>query len=255
MLRALSLPGSRSCLSAARQWWAAASCTQGLPEPVAGRVRAHQLRALLKVNALMTAATTIIALVVAYKLHRSAPLSVGVWMFAVLLFFAGQVRILLKRRGPPPRTASARTIRRAERAAVNLAVIWGSPPALFLPYATLDQRFVVIQISIGMLFCGALALASIPRAAITYAGLTVLLFVAFLLTRSLETALTIIPILLTFLAIICGTIVTLGRQAAQHVADQQLISDAAAEQKRLRDEMRRREARARMLASAVTTHR
>ena len=145
---------------------------------------------------------------------------------------------------------SARSIRLAERSAAYLALIWGSLPALFLPDATLDQRFIVLQISIGMLFAGALALASIPRAAIFYASLTVLLFSAYLLTRSADSALTIIPILLTFLAIIAGTIVTLGRQAAQHVIDQQLIADAAAEQKRLRDEMRARESRAHAIALA-----
>jgi hypothetical protein len=222
-----------------------ATCTSGLAEPIAGRVRANQLRSLFRLNALMTTATLCIAIVIGGMFAGDAPLRVAAWLLAMAFFFVAQVRIMLRRRsGTVPRTVSPRGPRLAERTAAVLGLIWGAVPVLFYPVADVREQFVLGGIAIGMMCCGAFVLAAIPRAAIIFAAVTATLNMAGLLTGSATTMLPALAMLAIFLAIIGTSVVTLGRQAAQHVIDQHLIAEAALQQTQLRNAMKTREARA-----------
>lgn len=237
--------GVRSVWTRLSTWWSMASCTSGLAEPIAGRVRANQLRALFRLNALMTTATVCIAVVIGAMFFDDAPMRVAAWLLAMACFFAGQVTVLLRRRGGiAPRIASPRGPRLAERTAAVLGLIWGAVPVLFYPVADVEQQFVLGGIAIGMMCCGAFALATIPRAAIIFAAVTATLNMVGLLMVSTAMVPPALATLAIFLTIIGTTVVTLGRQAAQHVVDQQLIAEAALQQTQLRDAMKTREARA-----------
>jgi hypothetical protein len=238
-------------LQSLRQWWASTNCIEGLDEQLAGRVRAYQLRGLFKINVLMVPTTLLTALVVAITFWDQSPRSVIVWLFAIFYFFAVQVDMLVRRGRRPPASATERGIKGAERSAIWLAFVWGSVPLLFSWEAEPGQHFLLATITTGTLCVGSLALATVPRAAIIYAVLTVVLLSASLAAAPTGNGLAAFVILIILLATICGTVVTFGQQASRHVVDQQLIAHAAAEQKRLREAMIVRELRARTIVDRI----
>lgn len=225
------------------RWWGEASCTYGLSEQAAGRVRANQLRAVFKLNALMTTVSLLTAIVIASTFGPEVPVRVAAWLFAMGLFFCGQVAVLRKRRGLPPRSASTRGPRLIERAGLWLAMIWGSVPLLFYGQVDAGHDFLIGAIALGMMCGGAFVLSSLPRAAIKFSALTAAMVFLAIFNGPVNAVVPVGVMLLVFLAIICGSVVTFGLQAARHVVDQMLIADAAEAQKQLRADMHRREAK------------
>lgn len=132
-------------------------------------IRAKHLRALTRL-APFTLGASILNGVIAWNALRysaSMPVLTG-WILAlaaVALFgLAGSWR----QRGALRERASPRAIRRAVFHSALLALVWGSMSVVWYPTASLSQRMIIAMLTTGMLGGGAMALAAVPLASITY---------------------------------------------------------------------------------------
>ena len=221
-------------------WWSGLSCTEGLEDELAGRVRAHQLAGVIRLNGVMTAATLLNTIIVGAVFFADAPLVTGAWLAVsgalLLLQFR---RIFLGRNREVRPTASARSIGRAQRNATLLALIWGAVPIMFFAGASADERFLLATVSAGMLCGGALALATIPRAAICFTAVMGFATALTLLMQGVSgTFAGVLLMLAAFLTIVILSVLSFGRQTAQAVVDRDTIARATAERERLEADAR-----------------
>jgi C4-dicarboxylate-specific signal transduction histidine kinase len=88
---------------------------------------------------------------------------------AAVFFVSGIIYFRRRRRRGPPRSASqSHAARRATLNALALGLCWAALPLLFFQEASPGTRLLIACLSAGMLYGGALALASIPFAAMAF---------------------------------------------------------------------------------------
>jgi len=189
-------------------------------EVLAGRFRARQIQAVLRLTPLTMLANFFNACVVVYTFWRQInPLLLGGWALCVLYAAGvGMESWIAWQRGRPPETASASALTKAAKHAALLALLWSTLPMLLLPMAQPESRLMLSSVAVGMLCAGGFALATIPQAALTYVGvMAVGTFIGLVrLDHSLALELTILLVMYTF--IVMGSVLSNARtfQARLH---------------------------------------
>ncbi len=137
-------------------------------EELAGRIRAGQVRSVLRHMAPMTAVTAFNGAVLVASLRREAD-TLLLCLFAALLaglLGPAAARRLNSSRSRPRVRASAGVLRRLNRNALLLGTLWGSVPVLFFADASESSRLVITSLCAGMIGGGAFVFASVPGAAL-----------------------------------------------------------------------------------------
>jgi len=180
---------------------------------LAGRFRARQIQAVLRLTPLTMLANFFNACVVVYAFwHQVNPLLLGGWALCVVYAAGvGMESWLAWQRGKVPESASARALTKASKHAALLALLWTTLPMLLLPMAPVESRLMLSSVAVGMLCAGGFALATIPQAALTYVGImSVGTFIGLIrLDHSLAVEMTILLVMYTF--IVMGSILSNAR--------------------------------------------
>ena len=147
----------------------------GPEEPLAadieGRVRALQVRSVVRLTPL-TAAVNALNAGIVLVVFSDSPLfaTLCAWAFLVLLANGSALRNWRRTRGDAaPRSVSARGIQRATRRASLLAVLWAMPAALLFPDAAPDRQLLLTALTTGMMCAGGFALSTMRGAGSAYA--------------------------------------------------------------------------------------
>lgn len=139
----------------------------------AGRFRARQIQAVLRLTPLTMFANALNGIIVVVTFWQMInPVMLVGWGLCV--FYAAAVGFdswLRWQRGRAPEAASARALKRAARHAALLALLWALVPMFLLPLASLESQVMLSTIAVGMLCAGGFALATIPQAALTYVAI------------------------------------------------------------------------------------
>lgn len=162
--------------TATRQFWNGDLAVFGhraISDSGAGRLRAAQVGAIIAYTPWITLASVFNAFVLVASMS-STPLAGAAWLWSTLVVslsaftFSGWLR---KRGRTPPAEVSIRAIHSVIRRAAVMGAIWAAAPPIFYDGAGDVGRLVILCLSAGMMGGGAFALATVPAAALTYAGL------------------------------------------------------------------------------------
>ncbi len=133
------------------------------------RLRAEQLSVVLRQTAGMMLANVCNALVLVADFWGTRQFISAVYWAAAVLSVSGYIYFRHRFRRRVPRSASqSRAVRRATLNALALGLCWAALPLLFFQEAGPGTRLLIACLSAGMLYGGALALASIPFAAAAF---------------------------------------------------------------------------------------
>jgi signal transduction histidine kinase len=138
----------------------------------AARLRAEQFSAVLRHTPSMMFANIFNALVVVITFWRTPAFSSALFWAAAVFSVAGYIYLRQCRRrfAPHSPAPSSRIITRSIANALILGSCWAALPIIFFQDASSGARFLIACLSAGMLYGGAFALASIPAAAVAFAG-------------------------------------------------------------------------------------
>ena len=139
-----------------------------LPETSLRRLRAAQLRAVLRLTPVLMAANVGLAAVVVAA-HGRAELMLWAWAGAVLVLAVLGLRGWRRSRRRPVAEASARAISVLTRQSLLLGLVWGLLPPLLMRDGSLEAASLSIALVASSLSCGSFALVSAPGAALAYA--------------------------------------------------------------------------------------
>ncbi|HYY83675.1 MAG TPA: EAL domain-containing protein [Beijerinckiaceae bacterium] len=141
-----------------------------LTEQMAGRVRVEQVAQVARYTPGMMLANACAAPVLAAALWPSPARWAALAWAAVMIAIAAAFGLGQRRRKarPKPTSASGRGVRLTIRNAAVLGLLWSSAPVTFFGDATHGGQLVIASVSAGVLCAGALALASIPLAAMAF---------------------------------------------------------------------------------------
>ena len=190
-----------------------------IAEPSAGRLRAAQIAAIFQYTPWMMLATVFnaIVLVATFSVGRLFPASLC-WAGVVT---AMSVHTLLgwrrNRHRATPATTSVRAIHSAIRRAAVFGFLWAILPMLFFEDAGGIGRLVIVCLCAGMLGGGAMALATVPAAALAYTC-TIFAGVAIAFSLLIETInLPLLLLLLSYTAIILRVVIAHAVLFAEHL--------------------------------------
>ena len=136
----------------------------------AGRFRARQLQAVLRLTPVAMAINVMNAALILWALWPQgsqaflAAWAAGIGGVAVL----GLRGWLQGRRRPPAISVSVRAPRRAALQATVLGSLWAVMPAVMLPRVDAPAQFLLSMVTTGMICAGGFALSSLPTAATAY---------------------------------------------------------------------------------------
>jgi len=142
------------------------------PEPLAGRIRARQLQAVMRLTPLATAANVVNVLCV-WVVFRHHPLFVALlgWGATVMLAMGRALHGWYRAQGRPPRdTLPRRATHRAVVGATGQGVLWGLLPVLLFPGSESAHQVLVGTLTAGMMCAGAFMMGTVPAAATGFAG-------------------------------------------------------------------------------------
>ncbi len=141
-------------------------------ESRAGRFRARQIHAVLRLTPLTMFANVLNAGIIGLTFNDIInPLLLTGWILCVLYASGVGIEAWIKwRRGKGPRTVSPRALDRAAKHAALLGLLWSMLPIFLLPLASREDQLMLASVTVGMLCAGGFALATIPQAALTYVG-------------------------------------------------------------------------------------
>jgi C4-dicarboxylate-specific signal transduction histidine kinase len=135
----------------------------------AARVRAEQLSVVLRQTPGMMLANVCNALVLVVDFWGTRQFVYALYWAAAVFSVSGYIYFRHRRRRRTPRSASqSHAARRATLNALALGLCWAALPLLFFQEAGPGTRLLIACLSAGMLYGGALALASIPFAAMAF---------------------------------------------------------------------------------------
>jgi diguanylate cyclase (GGDEF)-like protein len=142
-----------------------------MPTAIAGRLRAEQIGAIVHYLPWMMLANASNALVLVAALWTSPDRFWALaWALAVIGYSALYGVRSIRRRQVRLESVSERTIRRAVRNALLLGCLWAILPLQFFEQATSGGQLIIACLCAGMLGGSAFAFASLPVAAIAFAG-------------------------------------------------------------------------------------
>ncbi len=135
----------------------------------AARLRAEQLSVILRQTAGMMLANVCNALVLVADFWGTRQFISAVYWAAAVFSVSGYIYFRHRFRRRFPRSASqSHAVRRATLNALALGLCWAALPLFFFQEAGPGTRLLIACLSAGMLYGGALALASIPFAAAAF---------------------------------------------------------------------------------------
>lgn len=138
-----------------------------------GRVRAHQLRAILRFTPTSLFVNIFNGFAVGYSVRAIATRAeLAIWTAALLLTLGAGIPAWYRSRiRPPRRTASPRGIRRARIYSAVLASCWAIVPILWFPRAPPDLQFVLGTLITGMICAGGFVLATVAPAGLAFVAI------------------------------------------------------------------------------------
>ena len=135
----------------------------------AARLRAEQLSVVLRQTPGMMLANVCNALVLVVDFWGTRQFVSALYWAAAVFSVSGYIYFRHRRRRRAPRSASqSHAARRATLNALALGLCWAALPLFFFQEASPGTRLLIACLSAGMLYGGALALASIPFAAMAF---------------------------------------------------------------------------------------
>ena len=137
---------------------------------LAGQFRARQIQGVLRLTPLTMFANTLNAGIVAWTLRNTLnPALLLGWIVCILYAAGVGIEAWLKwKRTAAPNSASPRALNRAATHAGLLALLWSAVPVIMLPLGSREAQMMLMTITAGMLCAGGFALATVPKAALTY---------------------------------------------------------------------------------------
>ena len=135
----------------------------------AARLRCEQLSVVLRQTRGMMLANVCNALVLVVDFWGTRQFVSALWWAAAVFCVSGYIYFRRRRRLGIPRSASqSHATRKATLNALALGLCWAALPLGFFEEASPGTRLLIACLSAGMLYGGALALASIPFAAMAF---------------------------------------------------------------------------------------
>jgi C4-dicarboxylate-specific signal transduction histidine kinase len=135
----------------------------------AARLRAEQFSVVLRQTSGMMLANVCNALVLVVDFWGTRQFTSALYWAAAVFSVSGYIYFRHRRRRRAPRSASqSHAARRATLNALALGLCWAALPLIFFQEAGPGTRLLIACLSAGMLYGGALALASIPLAAVAF---------------------------------------------------------------------------------------
>jgi len=194
-------------------------------DPRAGRFRAEQLRAVMRLTPLTMLANGINAGLICLTFwHNTNHWMLAGWAAVVLLVLAQGTRAWWTKQHLRT-TASPRAIRRATVHAGVLGLVWAAVPLALFGHADGEQRLLISGITTGMICAGGFALATLPMAATAFVTLLSAAGAAALLQSDLNLGATLSLLLACYGIIVLASVWTNARVFLAH-----LVARADAEQ-------------------------
>ncbi|WP_162901619.1 EAL domain-containing protein [Breoghania sp. L-A4] len=176
--------------------------TDHIPEPLAGKIRAGQIAAILRLTPVMMIANLLNVGTVDWLFWQSDhQVFLIAWSaLTITLAVTGlrswwRNRPLLQNDGLPRRSRSSKSIRRMIINSAVLALLWSMVPITLFAQAEPGARMFIAVLTSGMMSAGALALSTVPLAALTYTFMLALAS-AFALISAAEPVLVYIGVIL-----------------------------------------------------------
>jgi C4-dicarboxylate-specific signal transduction histidine kinase len=137
----------------------------------AARLRAERFSVVLRQTPGMMLANVCNALVLAVDFWGTRQFNSALYWATAVFSVSGYIYFRHRRRRRAPRSASqSHAARRATLNALALGLCWAALPLFFFQDASPGTQLLIACLSAGMLYGGALALASIPFAAMAFVG-------------------------------------------------------------------------------------
>jgi methyl-accepting chemotaxis protein len=218
--------------------WFERFCSIGVPEGASdafvSRMRAEQLRVFRRLTPAMMIGI-IVNVVVLYGVFYGHTNLIGLSFWAVAsiaLALEGLRGWRAVRDRPAKQTASLRSIKRATFNAGLMALIWTYTDFLFLESSGTSEMLVIAAIKAGMMGAGGFGLATVPSAAIVYAGIVGLPSLLTLLSVGGVSMYGLAVILITYYVIIANIVhstfmVFVERQLAEDARERLAESERA----------------------------
>ncbi|HEX7948344.1 MAG TPA: ATP-binding protein, partial [Phenylobacterium sp.] len=158
------------------RWLALALDRLPASEAEAADIRGAQIHAIVRLSPVVMTASGVNALILLAVLGATGTLRPEHWLWALALLAmaANYFRGRLGKGAPQRRPASRRAIRRAILNGVLLGAIWAVVPAAWFVGAPIPVQLFAACLTAGMMSGGALVLATVPLAAMSYVALMVL---------------------------------------------------------------------------------
>jgi signal transduction histidine kinase/ActR/RegA family two-component response regulator len=139
----------------------------------AGRIRAAQVNAILRVSPVVMAASCLNAAIVLATFAAMGALRPEHWIWALMVFGAAAwfARGFRPRTGRPRQSVSRRTIRRLILNGAGFGALWGVVPAVAFPGAPPGEQLFIACLTAGMLSGGGFVLAAVPLAGMSYVAM------------------------------------------------------------------------------------
>jgi diguanylate cyclase (GGDEF)-like protein/PAS domain S-box-containing protein len=133
---------------------------------IASKVRADQIRTIIRITPLMMTANVVNATIVTgYLFPKTGAVFLLAWSAAIYVLAAiGFWHWYRQRNERPVLRASRRGLRHVARKTLVLAAIWALLPAVMYPAAEPATRLIIVGVSAGMVGGGCLALYVVPLA-------------------------------------------------------------------------------------------
>ncbi len=147
------------------------SVRDALTEETRGRLRAHQVNAVLRVSRVLMLVNVVNALLVVFVLASEEQMLVvaATWFCAVVLLASLSFRGVWQRRHKErPEITSTRTIRRLIRSSGLFGLLWTVPGVLLVPGLDGFPLAFCLAVLTGMIAGGAYALYPVPAAALAF---------------------------------------------------------------------------------------
>lgn len=144
----------------------------GSPD-LTSRVRAHQLRAIMRFTPTALCVNLLAGCAAAYAVRDFASaIELGLWLTSLLMILAASLPAWYgNRRKSQRRSASPRGVRHAIFHSAALAVCWAVVPAVWFPRAEPDVQFVLGTLTAGIICSGGFLLATIAPAGLIFVAI------------------------------------------------------------------------------------
>ena len=177
-------------------------------DEIAARIRAEQIRAVMRLSPLAMGANILSALIIlAVFRHSPSAFYVGVWAAAICgLSCLAILQALRQGRRGVRAKASIRGIRNLTRNACLAALLWGAAPVWLFAGASEQQQVMLASLIMGLICGGGFTLAPVPAASLTYMGVLGLAAILALLPTGDPVYAAVAIMLLVYAGLLAGSV-------------------------------------------------